>query len=504
MSGMSFPALITFGAYLALMVFIGIYCYRSTNTLGDFILGGRRLNSTTAALSAHASDSSGWLLLGLPGWAYAAGLDAVWMIFGLAVGIYLSWKFLAARLRVYTEQANDALTISAFFEYRFEDRTRVLRIFSAIIILIFYTLYVSSGLVAGGLLFGEVFGVEFTTAVALSVAVVVVYTFIGGFLAVSYTDVVQGLLMVFALVVVPLIAVFAVGGFSNLVEGIEAREPTLLALGSQTSFDAVSGTWSAGGTFGLIAIVSSMAWGLGYFGQPHILARFMGIRSPEQIPAARRIGMTWVLVSMFGALLVGLAGIVYFETPLDDPEKVFLALTGAVMNPWIGGIMLAAVLAAIMSTADSQLLVTSSALTEDIYRALLNRNASQNQLVWIGRALIVVVALIAFILALQGGSVLGLVGYAWAGFGAAFGPLILISLYWKGVTRNGALVGMLSGAIAVVAWKQMGTPFGLYEMVPAFFLSGILVFAVSKITKASLPSEQAITHVGSSDAVRAS
>lgn len=491
----SIPALATFGAYLLLMVLIGVYCYRQTATLGDFILGGRRLNSPTAALSAHASDSSGWLLLGLPGWAYASGLDAIWMIVGLALGIYFAWRLIAARLRTYTEAANDALTVSAFFEYRFEDRSRVLRVFSAIIILVFYTLYVSSGLVAGGLLFGEVFDVGFATAVALSVSVVVIYTFIGGFLAVSYTDVVQGLLMVVALVVVPLAAVFALGGFADLVAGLDAREPALLAIGSQTSFDAQTGTWTAGGTFGLVAIVSSMAWGLGYFGQPHILARFMGIRSAEDIPTARRIGMTWVIVSMLGALLVGLAGIVYFEAPLDDPETVYLTMTAEVMNPWIAGVLLAAVLAAIMSTADSQLLVASSALTEDLYRGLINREASETQLVWIGRGLIVAVAVVAFYLALQGGSVLGLVAYAWAGFGAAFGPLILISLYWTGVTRAGALAGMLSGAITVVVWKQLGTPFGLYEMVPAFLLSAVLVVAVSRMSAASRPSRAATDHI---------
>lgn len=255
------------------------------------------------------------------------------MILGLAIGIYLAWMFVATRLRTYTVKADDALTLSAFFEYRFEDRSHSLRIISAIIILVFFTLYVSSGLVAGGLLFEEVFGVEFVTAVAVAVGVIVIYTFIGGFLAVSYTDVVQGLLMVFALVVVPLVAVAAIGGFTPLFDGLEAREPALLAIGSQVSFDASAGTWDASGPFGFIAIVSSMAWGLGYFGQPHIMARFMGIRSPEHVKAARRIGMTWVIVSMLGALLVDLADIVYFDTPLDDPEKVFLRLIDMLVNP---------------------------------------------------------------------------------------------------------------------------------------------------------------------------
>lgn len=496
MNGMPIPTLITFAIYLLGMILIGVYVYRQTNTLGDFILGGRKLNSTTAALSAHASDSSGWLLLGLPGWAYAAGLDALWMILGLAIGIYLAWMFVATRLRTYTVKADDALTLSAFFEYRFEDRSHSLRIISAIIILVFFTLYVSSGLVAGGLLFEEVFGVEFVTAVAVAVAVIVIYTFIGGFLAVSYTDVVQGLLMVFALVVVPLVAVAAIGGFTPLFDGLEAREPALLAIGSQVSFDAGAGTWDASGTFGFIAIVSSMAWGLGYFGQPHIMARFMGIRSPDHVKAARRIGMTWVIISMLGALLVGLAGIVYFDTPLDDPEKVFLRLIDVLINPWIGGFLLAAVLAAIMSTADSQLLVASSALTEDFYRTFVKKDASDHQLVWIGRVTVVAVAIVAFVLALKGGGVLDLVAYAWAGFGAAFGPLILLSLYWRGVTRNGALAGMVTGAAVVVIWRQIGNPMGLYEMVPAFILSAVAIVLVSWFTQGSLPSSRATSLVG--------
>lgn len=497
MDNIPIPALVTFAIYLIGMIMIGVYVYRQTHTLGDFVLGGRSLNSTTAALSAHASDSSGWLLLGLPGWAYAAGMDAIWMIVGLAIGIYMSWLLVASRLRVYTAKADDALTLSAFFEYRFEDRSRMLRLLSAIIILVFYTLYVSSGLVAGGLLFGKVFGMDATAAMAVSVGVIVIYTFIGGFLAVSYTDVVQGLLMVVALVIVPLVAVAAIGGFTPLFNGIAAEEPALLAIGRHASFNAETGIWEAGGAFGLIAIISSMAWGLGYFGQPHILARFMGIRSAAHIRSARRIGMTWVITSMLGALLVGLSGIVYFDTPLGDPETVFLELIDALINPWIGGFLLAAVLAAIMSTADSQLLVASSALTEDFYRAFMKRDASDESLVWIGRFTVVAVAVVAFVLALSGGGVLDLVAYAWAGFGAAFGPLVLLSLYWRGVTRNGALAGMIVGAGMVVLWRQFGTPMGLYEMVPAFVLSGVAIVVVSLITRASLPSKQATDLVGS-------
>ena len=491
MAGIPLPSLITFAVYLALMIGIGIYCYRETRTLGDFILGGRRLGPATTAFSAHASDSSGYLLLGLPGWAYTSGLDGFWMVFGLALGIYGAWKFLAARLRRYTEAAGNALTISSFLENRFEDHSRALRIVSAIIILVFYTLYVSSGLVAGGLLFDEVFGLDFVAAAAVSAIVIVAYTFIGGFLAVSYTDVVQGLLMVVALVVVPVVAILAIGGIGGLTEGMTAREPALLRLGEQTAFDAETGTWSAAGGFGLVTILSSLAWGLGYFGQPHILARFMAIRSADEMPTAMRIGMTWVIVSMVGAMLVGFAGIAYYDTPLSDPETVFLTLTSSVLSPWIAGVLLAAVLAAIMSTADSQLLVASSALTEDLYRGIVKQDASETHLVWLGRILVVVVAVIAFALALEGGSVLDLVGYAWAGFGAAFGPLILISLYWSGVSRSAAIAGMASGAVVVVAWRLSGVPFGLYEIIPGCLASTAMILGLSRAGAGRHPSPAA-------------
>ncbi|TQF00189.1 MAG: sodium/proline symporter PutP [Spiribacter salinus] len=496
MFGMSIPIVVTFAIYLLGMILIGAYVYGRTETLSDYILGGRSLNSTTAGLSANASDSSGWILLGLPGWAYVAGIDAMWMLLGLAIGMYLAWKFVAMRLRVYTEKGGNALTIPAFFEYRFEDNSRALRVISTAIILVFFTLYVSSGLVAGGLLFEEVFGIESKIAIASTVVVIVIYTFIGGFLAVSYTDVVQALLMIVALVVVPLAAVAAIGGFTPLFDGLTAREPALLSMGSQVSFDADEGVWNASGTFGLIAIISSMAWGLGYFGQPHILARFMGIRSAENVKAARRISITWVIIAMLGAVLVGLTGIVYFDTALDDPEKVILVLIDALINPWLGGFLLAAILAAVMSTADSQLVVASSALTEDLYRGFVNRDAPENQLVWLGRFAVIVIAVIAYTLALQGGGVLDLVAYAWAGFGSAFGPLVLLSLYWRGVTRNGALAGMITGAAIVVVWRQIGNPMGLYEMVPAFILSALAIVAVSYFSQASLPSGQATDLVG--------
>ncbi|NNH72340.1 sodium/proline symporter PutP [Nocardia uniformis] len=463
----------TFIVYLVAMVAIGVWVYNRTKTLSDFALGGRSLNAPTAALSAQASDMSGWLLLGLPGAVYAAGIGASWIAVGLAVGTYLNWLFVAPRLRTYTERAKDSVSLSAYLEERFEDRTRALRVISAVVILVFFTVYVASGLVAGGVLFEQVFGVESTLAMTVAVVVIVVYAFLGGFLAVSFTDVVQGLLMFAALVALPLIAVGTLGGFGALRNALNDESPALLDMNAEASF--TGGVWGAGAPLSFVAIISLLAWGLGYFGQPHILARFMGIRSHKDIPTARRIGTSWVVVTLGAACLVGLVGISVLDQPLDNPETVFIALAQQLLNPWVAGIVLAAVLAAIMSTADSQLLVSSTALTEDFYHAFLNREASQRSLVWVGRGSVIVVAVIAYVIALGGGAVLDIVAYAWAGFGAAFGPVILLSLYWPRMTGAGALAGIISGAATVVIWRQIDVlaDTGLYEIIPGFIVATV-------------------------------
>lgn len=477
MPELSVPEATTFLVYFVVLVVIGVRVYKRTSTLGDFVLGGRGLNTPTAALSAQASDMSGWLLLGLPGAVYAAGIGATWIAIGLAIGTYLNWKFVAPRLRVYTERADDALTLSAYFESRFSDGTRLLRLVSALVIIVFFSVYVSAQLVAGGILFEQVFGADITLAITVATLAIVVYAFLGGFLAVSYTDAIQGTLMWIALIVLPLIAIAAVGGLSAVTGGLEERSPALLSMLGEADF--LGEGWITGERLGWVAIASSLAWGLGYFGQPHILARFMGIRSAELVKPARRISMTWVITTLLGACLVGLVGVVYFPAPLANPETVFIALVGDLVNPWFGGILLAAVLAAAMSTADSQLLVSSSALTEDIYRAFFRREASQSELVWIGRATVVLVAVVAYVLALRGGGVLEIVAYAWAGFGAAFGPVILLSLYWPRMTAAGAAAGMVLGAGTVVLWDVID-PFGwgLYELLPGFVvgLAAIVVF----------------------------
>jgi len=463
----------TFFVYLLAMLAIGWVAYRRTRGVGDFILGGRTLGSGVAALSAGASDMSGWLLLGLPGYAYLSGLQSLWLTLGLLAGTWANWRLLAARLRVYTAAAGDALTLPEFFERRFHDRSGALRAISALFILLFFVFYTSSGLVAAGKLFESVFGLSYVWAVAAGVAAIVVYTSMGGFLAVAWTDVVQALLMAGALLVVPIAAFGVLGGPGPGLAAIRALDPALL--------DAF--TDAKGAELGLIPVLSLLAWGLGYFGQPHILARFKAIDSANSVPRARHIGVTWAALTLGGATLVGLSGAAYMPGALSgaDSEKIFILMVGSLFHPLVAGICLAAALAAIMSTADSQLLVASSALTQDLYKTLWRRQADEAELVRAGRLAVLGVALLAFLLALDPNSkVLELVAYAWAGLGAAFGPALILSLYWRGMSRAGAVAGILTGALTVVIWKQRaGGIFDLYEMVPGFMLSVLATIGAS-------------------------
>ncbi len=468
----------TFLVYLAVMLGIGIYAYKRTANSADYFLGGRSLGPWPAALSAGASDMSGWLLLGLPGYAFASGMESLWLAAGLLMGTWLNWLLVAKRLRTYSIVANDSLTLPEFFANRFKDNSKALQVISAFFILLFFLFYTSSGLVAGGKLFETVFGLDYTTALVIGTFCVVSYTLFGGFLAVSWTDLVQGLLMAAALVMVPVIALQSNGGAGELFATLEAKNPELLTVWNDAKGEPLS--W--------IAIVSLMAWGLGYFGQPHILARFKGIRSNEDVPTARRIAVIWTALSMAGALLVGLVGILYVDNQmagdLADGEKIFMVLVNAMFSPVVAGILLAAILAAIMSTADSQLLVSSSALAEDFYKQIIRKDASQAEVVMVGRVAVVGLSLVAMMLALNPeSSVLGLVSYAWAGFGAAFGPALLLALYWKGMNRNGALAGVIIGGVTVVAWKQIsGGIFDIYEIVPGIIFATIAIIAVSKAT----------------------
>ena len=463
---------ITFLAYILLMLGIGYVAWKRTSNLSDYILGGRSLGPLPSAISAGASDMSGWLLLGLPGYAYAAGYEAIWIAVGLLAGTWLNWLFVASRLRTYSLSAGDSLTLPSFFENRFNDTSRVLRVICAFFILLFFLFYTSSGLVAGGKLFETVFGLDYTVAVIVGTVAVVSYTFFGGFLAVTWTDVIQGLLMFAALLLVPIMAINADGGWAATSAAMEAKNPEFL--------DAFTGT--DGAALGVLSILSLLGWGLGYFGQPHILARFKAIRSEDDVPAARRIAVIWSGLGLFGALLCGFAAIGYFETPLDDGERAFMLLVDALFHPIIAGVLLAAILAAILSTADSQLLVSSSALAEDFYKALFRKEASQEELVWVGRFAVVGIAIIACILGLNPDSkVLELVSYAWAGFGAAFGPALILSLFWRNMTRNGAIAGIVVGGATVVIWGNMsGGLLDLYEIIPGFILATIAIVLVSK------------------------
>lgn len=474
----NFAITATFIAYLAMMLYIGYYAYQRTANSSDYFLGGRNLGPWPAALSAGASDMSGWLLLGLPGYAYAAGMESIWLAAGLLIGSWANWLVSAKRLRTYSITTNNALTLPEFISRRFNDQSKLLQTIAAFFILMFFLFYTSAGLVAGGKLFETVFGLDYTYAVIIGAVCVVSYTLFGGFLAVSWTDLVQGLLMSAALLIVPLATMQ--GGFGELGADLIAINPELLTLWN--GIDGEPLTW--------IAIVSLAAWGLGYFGQPHILARFKATRSNADLTTARRIAVIWTSISMFGAMLVGLVGLIYVqgnvEGGLVDGERVFMLLVNAMFHPIIAGILLAAILAAIMSTADSQLLVSSSALAEDFYKQLIKPDASTEQVMLVGRYGVVALSLLALLLAMSpDSSVLSLVSYAWAGFGAAFGPVIVLSLYWKRMNRNGALAGILVGGITIVIWKQLtGGIFELYEIVPG------IIFATAAVVITSLASKE--------------
>ncbi len=467
---------ISLGAYFLLMLAIGAYAYRkSTGNVSEFMLGGRQLHPAVVALSAGASDMSGWMLMGLPGAVYLSGLNAAWIAVGLLIGAWLNYRLVALRLRVYTEVADDAITIPDYLEKRFEDRSRKLRVISSLVIVIFFTLYTSAGLVAGGKLFEASFGYDYRFGLVLTAGVVIAYTLFGGFLAVSLTDFVQGCIMFAALVLVPVAAIVAMDGWQPTRLAVEALDPDFLG-------------WLSG--ISTLGILSALAWGLGYFGQPHIIVRFMAIRSIDDLPTARRIGMSWMLVTVVGAVMVGIAGLAYVSANairIDDPETIFILLSQTLFSPLVAGFLLAAILAAIMSTISSQLLVSSSSLTEDFYKTFLRKAASQRELVLVGRISTLVVAIVALGLSLDRSSnILSLVGNAWAGFGAAFGPVILLSLHWRGLTRDGALAGIGVGAVTVLLWLyapftiagQAPSAF-LYEIIPGFAASSIAAIGVS-------------------------
>jgi SSS family solute:Na+ symporter/sodium/proline symporter len=470
--------IISLALYFIVMLGIGLYAYKqSTDDVSGYMLGGRNLSPSVAALSAGASDMSGWILMGLPGAMFVTGFSSTWIAIGLVIGAWLNYLLVAPRLRVYTEKANDSITIPDYFSNRFNDKSNLLRVVSAVVIIVFFTLYTSSGVVAGGKLFESSFGLTYEMGLYITTGVVVLYTLFGGFLAVSLTDFVQGCIMFIALILVPTVA------YALLEQPLESTlhsvNPDML-------------NWIGAGS--ALGIISAMAWGLGYFGQPHIIVRFMSVRSVKDMPKARRIGMTWMIVAAIGAVGTGIFGAAYtYENNIvvEDPETIFLILSELLFHPLIAGFLLAAILAAIMSTISSQLLVSSSSLTEDFYKTFLRKDASDKELVAVGRISVAVVAMFAIYLAYdRDSSILDLVSNAWAGFGAAFGPLVLFSLYWKRMNFAGALAGMLVGAFTVLIWIY--GPFTIngeslssfmYEIVPGFILASIAIVVVSLVTK---------------------
>ncbi|MHC4571639.1 MAG: sodium/proline symporter PutP [Planctomycetota bacterium] len=466
---MPLPTLVTFIVYFTVLLGVGFYFYRKSVSIEDYLLGGRGMGAWVTALSAQASDMSGWLLMGLPGAIYLGGMINVWIAIGLFIGTVLNWKLVSGRLRIYTQKTG-TITLPCFFEQRFGDPTGLLRIASAIIILIFFTIYASAQLVAAGKLFESTFGVGYKTAVIVGGSIIIVYTFLGGFLAVCWTDLFQGSLMLLALIVVPAVAYHNVGGIGAVREAMVLK-------GIRSSLIP------EGGNLPALVIISAMAWGLGYFGQPHILTRFMSVKSVGKLTESMTIAVIWVFISLAGAVIVGFIAIGMFDNLTGgEEEKVFIYMISKLFNPWIGGIMLAAILSAIMSTIDSQLLVSSSALTEDFYQKAIKKNATEREIIHVGRICVIIISLIALTLALRpSDTILGIVAYAWGGFGAAFGPLVLFGLFYRKTSWQAALAGMVIGTVVLVVWKQIGLSSSMYEIVPGFIANTLTILLVNMI-----------------------
>ncbi|MCE0455298.1 sodium/proline symporter PutP [Staphylococcus haemolyticus] len=468
--------------YFIILLIIGYYGYKqATGNLSDYMLGGRSIGPYITALSAGASDMSGWMIMGLPGSVYSTGLSAIWITIGLTLGAYVNYLVVAPRLRVYTEVAGDAITLPDFFKNRLNDKENIIKIISGLIIVIFFTLYTHSGFVSGGKLFESAFGLNYHFGLILVAVIVIAYTFFGGYLAVSITDFFQGVIMLIAMVMVPIVAMLQLNGWDTFSRVAEMK-PTNMDLSRGTTF---------------LGIVSLFAWGLGYFGQPHIIVRFMSIKSHKMLPKARRLGISWMTVGLLGAVGVGLTGIAFIpdnHIKMDDPETLFIIMSQILFHPLVGGFLLAAILAAIMSTISSQLLVTSSSLTEDFYKLIRGEERAkthQKEFVLVGRLSVLVVAIVAIAIAWSpNDTILNLVGNAWAGFGASFSPLVLFSLYWKKLTRAGAISGMVAGALVVIIWIAWIKPlasineiFGMYEIIPGFIVSVIFTYVVSLLTQ---------------------
>lgn len=561
---LNLPITITFVLYALAMLGIGFYFYHQNNTTHDYFLGNRSMGAAVSALSAGASDMSGWLLMGLPGALYVSGFIESYIAIGLTIGATLNWVFVAKRLRIYTSVVSDSITIPDYFESRFSDSSHTLRIMCAVVILIFFTFYVSSGLVGGAKLFEATFGLKYSHALSIGTLIIVIYTFFGGYKAVCWTDMIQGILMMGALVVVAITMLVHLGGFKEAVgyikfsdtaraevinfqpkipaildeikggeissqskdelnflsgellkakdfklvvdnQKLNAPEVSALLNDAITSSDTATISSVLGSVseakplhnrlsflsgISLLSVISALAWGLGYFGQPHILVRFMSIRSPKDIPTATAIGISWMAISLVASCFIGILGVAYvnkFSLSLEDPEKIFIVMSQILFNPWVAGILLSAILAAIMSTASSQLLVSSSTIAEDFYRRVFKKDAPEKIVMMVSRGGVLLVSIIAFLLSTdKNSSVLAIVAYAWAGFGASFGSVMVFSLFWRRMTRAGAVAGMFVGAFVVIFYKNYlgeALNFPIYEIVPGFVCASIAIVVVSLLGK---------------------
>lgn len=488
-----------FAVYMIIMIIIGVVYSKSTKNNEDYFLGGRNLGGWTAALSAQASDMSGWLLMGLPGSVYLAGTGEVWIAVGLLIGTILNWYIVSARLRKYTIVAGNSLTIPSFFQNRYRDKKGVIKIVSALIIAVFFTVYTASAFSSGAKLFATLFADDssynsvYIIGLCIAALVILIYTFMGGFKAVCTTDFIQGMLMLVAILAVPVIA-YALLTFNN------GFADTLMAKGVANPENYLNFLKNDDGTpVSAVTIISNLAWGLGYFGMPHILIRFMAVKSHREIKKSRKIAITWVVISLAASCCIGLVARGYLTTQLDaaTSETAFIRtiqqlFSGNFVLVFIGGIFLCGILAAIMSTADSQLLVTASAVSEDMYKGCIKKDATETKALWVGKIAVIVVAVIAFFIALDpNSSIMALVSDAWAGFGSAFGPVVLLALFWKRSTLSGAVSGMMVGALTVIVWDYLplvnGSTIyaatGLYSLIVGFVLALVVNVVVSLITK---------------------
>lgn len=485
---------IAFVLYAVIILAIGIWGFLKAKSTKDYFLGGRQLGSWTTAISAQASDMSGWLLMGLPGSVLVGGMTQSWVAIGLFIGTYLNWLIVAKRLRKMSYAVGDAITIPEYLQKRFFTKSPVVRLVCAVIIFFFFLIYTASAFNGGAKLFQFVFGTDYTLSLTIGALVIISYTFLGGFLAVCWTDLIQGLLMFAALVVVPIVVMFKVPDLGTAFQN--ALSETTEICGNQITDYYWSFIHAPDGSLAVTTIVSGLAWGLGYCGMPHILVRFMAIKSSDMIKNSRRIATVWVFITLTAAVLVGGLGMIFLHDPqnaellaefnaLGDSERIFMFLSSSLLPAMIVGVILSAILAAIMSTADSQLLVTSSAVTNDMFK-IFKKDASEKTLMWISRGTVILVAVIAYLIALDDkNSVMGLVSYAWAGLGAAFGPVMVLSLFWKRMTMPGAVAGIVMGGAAVIIWENVKVfkDTNIYSLLPAFVLAMAAIIVVSLATK---------------------